>query len=215
MPRADIDWEAIERDFRLGRGSVREIAKRYGVGHQSILRHAAKGKWTQDKAPEVNRRVAERLLLSGPRRTKRTTETDQGESGPHGLHGAGGGLTEADIEATVDERVEVLREHQRVGRDFRKTLTKLRRELDEVSEHRDEIADAIEDETRDDKTVDRRKRMLRAVSLPARAQAAAVLTGGFKNAVGIERQAHGLADGNDAVSPDDAPLIIERRIIRA
>ena len=208
MARADVDWPAIERDYRLGRGSIREIAKRYGVGHQSILRHAKKGRWAQDKAPEVNRRVAERLLLIDPKGTMRTSGPGQGEAR------SSAEVTEADIEATVDERVAILREHQRVARDFRQTLTALRRELDEVSEHRDEIADAIENETLDDKTAERRNRMLRAISLQGRAQSAAVLTGGVAKIIAVERQAHGLgSDEGGGGARDDAPTVIEWRIV--
>src|SRR5277367_5519783 len=66
--RLPVDWEKVAKEYRLGKYSVRELARRHSVGHQSILRRVAKEGWTQDKAPEVNRRVAERLLLSAPHR---------------------------------------------------------------------------------------------------------------------------------------------------
>jgi transposase-like protein len=200
MSRTSADWEAVERDYRLGRASIRELARRYGVGHQSILRRAKKEGWTQDKAAEVNRRVAERLLLTGPDRTSGSDHADQRTRAE---------VTEADVEAAVDERVAVLREHQRVARDFRRIIAGLGQELEEIAQHRDEIAEAIEEETRGDKTVERRQRMLRAVSLPVRAQAAANLTGGLKNAVGVERQAHAMDSASDSDAASASSSVIE------
>jgi hypothetical protein len=202
--RLPVDWEKVAKEYRLGKYSVRELAKRHAVGHQSILRRVAKEGWTQDKAPEVNRRVAERLLLSAPHRgggPTRTTPADHADhsNGPrgNGPHKPRVEVTPDDIEAAVEERVAVLIEHQRAGRDFRLIISNLGRELQETSAHLDEIRETIDNETEGDAT--RRARMLRAISLPSRAQSAAVLTGALKNASGIERQAHNL----DAESEKD------------
>lgn len=203
--RLPVDWEKVAKEYRLGKYSVRELAKRHSVGHQSILRRVSKEGWQQDKAPEVNRRVAERLLLSGPHRSDRTTRTTPADHADHSNGPRGNGphkprveVTADDVEAAVEERVAVLIEHQRAGRDFRLIISNLGREAQETSAHLEEIKQTIADETEGDAT--RRARMLRAVSLPSRAQSAAVLTGALKNAVGIERQAHNL----DAEAEKDA-----------
>jgi hypothetical protein len=49
----DIDWPAIERDFRLGQFSVRQIAANHGVNASSISRRAEKERWAQDRSSEV------------------------------------------------------------------------------------------------------------------------------------------------------------------
>jgi hypothetical protein len=211
--RLPVDWELVEKEHRLGKYSVRELGKRHGVGHQSILRRAAKEGWTQDKAHEVNRRVAERLLLSAPPPGCQPTSDRPGGHADHRNGDCADGPADAsrkprvevtadDVEAAVEERVAVLIEHQKAGRDFRLIISSLGRELQETTAKLDEIRETIDNETDGDAA--RRARMLRAISLPSRAQSAAVLTGALKNAVGIERQAHNL----DAEAEKDAGGVI-------
>jgi hypothetical protein len=199
--RLPVDWEKVAKEYRLGKYSIRELSRRHSVGHQSILRRVAKEGWTQDKAHEVNRRVAERLLLSAPHPVANPDRTGPDGHADHRNGGRENGPADAsrkprvdvtadDVEAAVEERVAVLIEHQRAGRDFRLIISNLGREAQEASAHLEEIRETIDNETEGDAT--RRARMLRAVSLPSRAQSAAVLTGALKNAVGIERQAHNL-----------------------
>jgi Trp operon repressor len=51
--RSDIDWEAIEREFRLGQFTVRQIAANHGVSHTSITRRAKRLGWARDRSEEV------------------------------------------------------------------------------------------------------------------------------------------------------------------
>lgn len=60
--RNDIDWEAIEREYRLGQKTLRQLAKHYGVETSSITRRARSHGWVQDKADEVRTRAANLLL---------------------------------------------------------------------------------------------------------------------------------------------------------
>jgi len=207
--RLPVDWEKVAKEYRLGKYSVRELARRHSVGHQSILRRVAKEGWTQDKAPEVNRKVAERLLLSAPHRGGGAASDQPADrpdrsngdrpNGPHnGPRKPRVEVTAEDVEAAVDERVAVLIEHQRAARDFRLIISGLGRELQDTTTHIDEIQQTIIDETEGDAT--RRARMMRATSLAVRAQTAATLTVGFKNAVGVERQSRNM----DAEAEKDA-----------
>ena len=55
----DVDWEAIERDYRAGVLSLREISKKHGMapssGHAQIKRHADKADppWERDLQAKV------------------------------------------------------------------------------------------------------------------------------------------------------------------
>ena len=58
MPKENkpIDWAGIERDFRAGVMSVREIAKWYGVSHTGINKKAKAEGWAREqKAPHIER----------------------------------------------------------------------------------------------------------------------------------------------------------------
>lgn len=45
-PRAD--WEAIERDYRTGRHTLRELEAMHGASAAAVSRRAAKQGWTRD-----------------------------------------------------------------------------------------------------------------------------------------------------------------------
>jgi hypothetical protein len=42
------DWKAIEHEFRLGQGTLREIGARYGVSHTAIRKRAAAAGWKRE-----------------------------------------------------------------------------------------------------------------------------------------------------------------------
>jgi transposase-like protein len=195
--RARQNWAAIEREYRLGRFSVREIAKRHGVGHQSILRHAVKGGWTQDKSEEVRRRVGARLLLSGPdqQRTRTGPEVEP---------------TEADIEAVVDEKVSIHVAHISMGRDFRAILLGLANELRETTVAIGEIQNDIIEATAGDTDGSRRARWMRSVSLPSRITSAASIIASAKSIQWIERLANNLAPAlpQDEGASNQGPFMI-------
>lgn len=46
-----IDWAAIERDYRAGVMSVREIAKWFGVSHTAINKKAKADGWVREREP--------------------------------------------------------------------------------------------------------------------------------------------------------------------
>jgi len=48
-----LDWEAIERDYRAGLLSIREIAVRHGCTHTAINRRAKVRDWERDLKPKI------------------------------------------------------------------------------------------------------------------------------------------------------------------
>lgn len=53
--RLRVDWEAIERDYRAGLLSVREIARNHGCSHAPIIKRASENKWSRDLSEKVRR----------------------------------------------------------------------------------------------------------------------------------------------------------------
>lgn len=48
-----IDWDAVERDYRAGNLTLRELATKHGGTHQAIGQRAKKHGWTQDLSKAV------------------------------------------------------------------------------------------------------------------------------------------------------------------
>ena len=65
-PKPKTDWEAVERDYRTGKYSLRELGARHGADHGLISRKARKEGWTQDLSAAIrqatNARLAESLV---------------------------------------------------------------------------------------------------------------------------------------------------------
>jgi hypothetical protein len=54
MPKENkpIDWQGIEKDFRAGAMSVRDIGRWYGVSHTAINKKAKEAKWIRTAQPK-------------------------------------------------------------------------------------------------------------------------------------------------------------------
>jgi len=71
--RSDIDWDAIEREYRMGVKTNRQLATDHGVQASSIGRRAEKNDWTQDKSAEVRLRAGNMLVRATANATKNAT----------------------------------------------------------------------------------------------------------------------------------------------
>ena len=174
--RSPVDWEAVEREYRAGQLSVREIGRMFDVSHTAIEKKAKANGWTRDLAKKVRAEVANRLVA------KEVTNGNAREA----------------VETAVLRGVEVIGQHRSdIGR-ARKACSALVAELEEATANRDQIEAAIEQETEGDNSGKRRAMMLRAVSLPSRATTISNLSVALKNLVTLERQAFNLNE-----SPED------------
>lgn len=97
-----IDWDLIQREFRLGQKTMQQIAAEFGIQTSSISRRAKKDGWVQDKGPEVAARAKAVLLLSNE-------DKANSKATP----------TQLEIEAAAEVRIDVVLGH-------RKGLSRLR-----------------------------------------------------------------------------------------
>ena len=51
--RRDIDWNAVERDYRTGAFSLRELAERHRCSHSAIANFAGRHGWIRNPSPAV------------------------------------------------------------------------------------------------------------------------------------------------------------------
>jgi hypothetical protein len=54
-----IDWEAVERDYRAGVMSLREIGKEHGLSHVAIQKRASTYKWSRDLQAKIRAKAEE------------------------------------------------------------------------------------------------------------------------------------------------------------
>lgn len=182
--RKAVDWEAIEREYRAGQLSASEIGRQYRVSRQAILKRVKKESWAQNLSARVKEAVAARVVADG----------------------VAGKSARETVELAAERGVQIVREHRTsIGRGQRLVNTLLG-ELEEATERRDEIEEAIELETIDDKDGKRRAMMQRAVALPSRAGVIVNLSSALKTLVSLERQAFNIDDGTLA----DGVVVIKR-----
>lgn len=60
--RRRVDWDAVERDYRTGKFTQRELADKYGVVHGAIGKQARAGAWEKDLTAEIRQATNARLV---------------------------------------------------------------------------------------------------------------------------------------------------------
>jgi len=173
--RKIVDWEAIEREYRAGQLSVREIARTSGVTETAIRKHAKADGWTRALAEKVREAVREKLVRS-----------DGSQSGSQSPRDA------EIIDMAAARGVEVVRQHRATLSSAHRIVAELLDELRSETDNKDEIEEDIRVATADDKTSGRRNAMLKAISLPTRAGTALALGQTLRALVPLERQAFAL-----------------------
>lgn len=63
MHRSSLDWEKIERDYRAGLLSVREIGRQHGCSGVAIAKRAKRDGWHRDLTAKVQQRVRVKIGL--------------------------------------------------------------------------------------------------------------------------------------------------------
>lgn len=182
--RVGADWESIERDFRAGVLSIREVAKLHDVSDTAIRKKAKAQDWQRDLTDKVNEKVRTELVRNEVRTADPQTEREI-------------------VEVAAATVVQVVRGHRgriRQGNELVELLTK---QLIDVAGKRDEFEEEIEIQCADDKSSERYARLMKAVSLGNHASIAVNLANATKTWVGLERQAFNIKD-DAGPSPEDA-----------
>lgn len=190
------DWEAIERAYRAGILSIREIAKLHKVSDTAIRKKAKAEGWERDLTAKVQEKVRSELVRSSVRTDDAQTKQTEREI----------------VEGAAATVVEVVRSHRKDISTGRNIVGLLMEQLTDAALYRDKLEDIIEDETKVDeadekKSVDsklrRRAALMKAVSIPAHASTVRDLSTAMKNLVALERQAFNIAD--DSAPPPLSP----------
>ncbi len=170
------DWEPIERDYRAGVLSIREIGKINDISDKAIRNKAKAEGWERDLSAKVAEKVRSELVRS--------------ESAPADIN-----QTEREIvDVAAATVVQVVRGHRSRIKQGNELVELLTKQLIDVAGKREEFEADIEIATADDKTAERYARLMKAVSLSTHATIAVNLAAATKTWVGLERQAFSIKD---------------------
>lgn len=173
--KRQIDWESVERGYRAGVLSIRELAKLHDISDKAVRNRAKEYGWERDLTERVQEKVRTELVRTESAPQARQTERE----------------IVAAAAATV---VHVVREHRVSLAAGRSVVSTLLSQLTDVAGNREAFIEAIEQECAEDETGERRNRMLKAISLPTHAATVRDLSNALKNLITLERQAFNVSD---------------------
>lgn len=188
VPRCVADWESIEKDYRAGVLSIREVGKLHSVSDTAIRKKAKVEGWQRDLTARVAEVVRSELVRSEVRTASPQTEREI-------------------IEVAAATVVQIVRGHRGRIRQGNELVDLLTKQLIDVAGKRDEFEGDIEIACRDDKSPERFSRLMKAVSLEKHAAIAVNLANATKTWVGLERQAFNIEDGSGGGSPQDVDVV--------
>lgn len=173
------DWEAIERAYRAGLLSIREIASTQGITHGAINKRAKRDGWERDLKAKIQAK-ADSLV------SKRTVSTEVSTK-------------QADTEREIIEvNAEVIANVRMAHRGDisrgRRLTNKLLDELEGLTDNRelfDQLGELMRDP--DDSGFDKRNDLYsKVINLPGRSKTMKELAETLKTLISLERQAYDL-----------------------
>lgn len=176
------DWEAIERHYRANVLSIREIAKQQDVSEGAVRKKAKAKGWERDLSAKVAEKVRSELVREEVRTANPQTEREI-------------------VDVAAATVVHVVRSHRSRIKQGNALVELLTNQLIDVAGKREEFEATIEEVCENDKTGERRTRLMKAVSLGSHATIAGNLASATKTWIGLERQAFGLANEEPPPTP--------------
>jgi len=199
MARKDLDWDAIERDYRIGQLTIRQIQKKYGVSNGGMMARAKKEGWTRDLSEAVKFATKAKVRQKVVEHVKALVE-QSGEVAEQAT------IKEIDLAANINATI-ILGQQRRVGR-LSAVFERVAGELEEVTgrpERIEEIAQAIAED--DPKAADSIRRLK---TLTSRLNNLKTATEVMSKLTAEENVAFRLAEVGARNSFDDLILEIEK-----
>ena len=78
--RVRPDWQAVERDYRTGKFTLRELEHKHGAANSTIARRAAREGWSQDLSAAVRQATNAKLIAGFSSRPWRELHKSNGET---------------------------------------------------------------------------------------------------------------------------------------
>ncbi|PYD92192.1 hypothetical protein DNF23_12975 [Pseudomonas syringae pv. pisi] len=180
--KATLDWEAIERAYRTGLLSAREIGIVHGVSHTAINKRAKSFNWSRDLKAKVQARADALVSKAEVSRlvSKETVITEKIE-------------VESAATALADIK---LSQRRNIGRCLELANTLLE-ELSSSTDMRGDIADLIKQlKEQADDSADALELASRMSSFPRRMKSMKELSEIMKTLIALQRQAYGIDESS-------------------
>lgn len=193
------DWEGIERDYRAGVKSLRQIADEHGISHGAVNKRAKRDGWERNLSERIQAK-ADALVSKAAVSTQVSTETVVTERA----------IVEANATAIVQVRLAHRQDIQRSRVLTMRLLAELESETNPtILDALNELGDLMraEDKSGQDKLNDLYRKV---ISLPGRVKSMKDLGDTLRTLVGLERQAFGIvdSDGGDPAKANTARTVI-------
>lgn len=179
--RKSVDWEAVERDYRAGVLSLREIATRHGCSHVAISKRAKAHDWVRDLNAKIQAKadaLVTKAVVTSEVNSERRVEERQA------------------IEASAQAIAAVRLNHRGDIKRARDLVIRMLEELELQTGKLDEF-DRLGEllYAPNDNGIDKLNELYRKViSLSGRVSNVKALSDALKNLIGLEREAWGLND---------------------
>jgi len=186
--RKHLDWEAIDPLIRANQLSVREIARQNDCNEKSIRNRIKSQGIKRNLSEQVRESVKENLV----RNLVRTTDATDKQI----------------VEAATERGVEIITLHRDSITKSQTIVELLQRQLYDAATTRDELEEAIIEDTKGEDgkpDLKRRNAMLKAISLPSHISSVRNLAMAQTSLVNLERQAYNLED--KPLEVDEIPSI--------
>lgn len=187
MSKTAIDWEAVEREYRAGLRSLKDIGAEFGVSDAGIIKRAKRDGWVRDRSKKIMAK-AEALVSEKEVSAKVSAQTK---------------ITERQIVETnalmIAEKVISQREDVKRARSI---VQKLFAEVEAECDHKEDFANI--GELLADPDANGRDRLndayRAAISLPERIKSAKALADAMKVLIELERKVLRISDAPEQVN---------------
>lgn len=194
------DWEAVERDYRAGLLSVREIASTCNVSHVAIHKRAKRDGWVRDLAAKIKAK-ADSLVNTQAVNSEVNKERALTEKG----------IVDANAQAIANVR---MAHRTDIGRS-RRIANKLLEELESITDENGTLRELIDQMREDEGPAALLEVAQKMASLPGRSKIIKELSETLKTLIGLERQAYNLEAETDGNPSGGTITRVERVIIDA
>jgi len=188
-----VDWEAVERDYRTAKFTLRELAHKHDITHTTISRRAERQGWTKDLSDAIRQATNAKLIEASVQQQ---------------CNGAHQSATEAVLGAAELNKQVILAHRGRIARAVDVSMRMLD-ELDATTTKADEIErlfEVLTDDLDERGKAQAQQNLREFMRLHSRVGSAQKLMDALGKAQTLERQAFAIDDPN---KPPEKPAQVD------